>query len=200
MTHRPCAAIGFKPRTGCAVVVALGGDAAAPTVLWRAEVPLLPAGEFAPYHAAEGLAPAAAQRHIEASIARAQRLATQALDAAAQRCSAAGHRVLGCAVLVGRGMPAWTTEQILAVHVRMHQAEGELFRQVLLDAARERGVALTTLPDNAALEAASQRLGLARARLDAELARLGHAAGAPWGRHQKEAAAAAWVALRAGDA
>ena len=200
MTVRSPAAIGFKPRTGRAVVVALAGPASAPQVLLRAEVPLLPAGEFAPYHAAQELPSAAAQDHIGASIARARRLATQELDDAMQRCGAAGHPVRGCAVLVGRGMPGWTTAEILAVHVRMHQAEGELFRQVLLDAARERGVALTTLPDKGALDAAAQRLGLPRAGLDAQLARLGRQAGAPWGQHQKEAAAAALVVLRDGDA
>jgi hypothetical protein len=199
MVNTTPAAIGFKPRTGRAVVVALAGVPAAPQVVLRSEVPLLPAGELAPYHAAEGLTAAAARRHIEASIDRARHLALQALDEAAQRCSAAGHRVRGCAVLVGRGMPAWTTEEILAVHVRMHQAEGELFRHVLLDAARERGVALTTLPDKGALDTAAQQLDLRRADLDAELARLGREAGAPWGQHQKEAAAAAWVALRKGD-
>jgi hypothetical protein len=34
-----------------------------------------------------------------------------------------------------------------------------------------------------------------RARLDAELAALGKSAGAPWGAHQKEAAAAALLVL-----
>ena len=189
------AAIAFKARTGRAIVVALGGDAAAPRVLERTEVPLLPAGEFAPYHAAEGLVGAAAQRHVAASTARARRLAEQALRDVAQRCSAAGHRVRGCAVLVGPGMPPWSTDEILAVHVRMHQAEGELFRNVLVDAVRDSGSALTTLPEKTALDAAAQRLKVPRAGLDAEIARLGREAGAPWGKDQKEAAAAALVVL-----
>jgi len=29
-------------------------------------------------------------------------------------------------------MPDWSTDEILAVHVRMHKAEGELFRDVLV--------------------------------------------------------------------
>jgi hypothetical protein len=41
-------------------------------------------------------------------------------------------------------------------------------------------------------------LGVTRARLDAQLAALGKAAGPPWGKHQKEAAAAALVALTHG--
>jgi hypothetical protein len=60
------------------------------------------------------------------------------------------------------------------------------------------GFAPLTLPDKAALDAAARKLGIARSRLDERLAGLGKAAGAPWGAHQKEAAAAALVAL--GDA
>jgi len=191
------AAVAFKARTGRAIVVALGGDPLAPRVLERTEVPLLPAGEFAPYHAAEGLASASAQQHVEASVARARQLAERALHDVAQRCSTAGYRVRGCAVLVGVAMPAWSTDEILAVHVRMHQAEGELFRNVLVDAVRSSGTALTTLPEKTALDAAAQHLELSRDALDAQLARLGREAGAPWGKDQKEAAAAALVVLRA---
>jgi len=39
-------------------------------------------------------------------------------------------------------------------------------------------------------------IGLTRARLDAHLAMLGRSAGPPWGKDQKEAAAAALVALK----
>jgi hypothetical protein len=51
----------------------------------------------------------------------------------------------------------------------MHQAEGELFRDPLVAGARACDLPLTTLP--------------------------GKSAGAPWGKDQKEAAAAAFVAL-----
>jgi hypothetical protein len=33
-------------------------------------------------------------------------------------------------------MPNWSTDEILAVHVRMHKAEGALFRDVLVAGAR----------------------------------------------------------------
>lgn len=189
------AALAFKARTGRAILVMLAGDLCEPRVIERKEVPLLPPGEFAPYHAAEGLEPRAAHQHVQASIARARGLAEKAIRDAAQGCAAAGHELSGCAVLVGPGMPDWTTEQILAVHVRMHQAEGELFRDVLAQGARACGVALTTLPEKTALDAAAQALHVTRAQLDAKLAALGKAAGPPWGKDQKEAAAGALVVL-----
>ena len=194
------ASIAFKARTGRAIVVVLAGDANAPQVLERTMVPLLPPGEFAPYHAAEGLEPKAAHEHVSAAIDRARGLAQRALREAAASCTRSGHAVRGCAVLVGTGMPTWTTDEILAVHVRMHQAEGELFRNVLVDAARAEGTPLTTLPEKTALDAAALRLGMTRSQLDARLAALGKQAGSPWGKDQKEAAAAAWVVLQAATA
>jgi hypothetical protein len=192
------AAFAFKPRTGRAVLVMLAGTFREPRVIERSEIPLLPAGEFAPYHAAERLELGAAHKYVKASIARAQHLATSAIQDAARRCVEAGHELCGCAVLVGTGMPDWTTAEILAVHVRMHKAEGEMFRDLLVEGAHTCGIDLTTLPDKTAIDAAAKKLGVTRARLDADLAALGKAAGPPWGKYQKEAAAAALVVLKHG--
>lgn len=189
------AVIAFKPRTGRAVRVVLAVDNDEPSLVERAEVALLPPGEFAPYHAAEGMAPEAARRHVEGSIARAQELAHRAIEDGRKRCEQAGHEVAGCAVLVGNGMPKWTTVEILAVHIRMHQAEGEIFREVLVQAAKACVLAVTTLPDKTVFEAAAKRLRIRRSQLDAKLAALGKSAGPPWGQYQKEAAAAGLVAL-----
>jgi hypothetical protein len=189
------AAFAFKPRTGRAILVGLARDGRAPCVIFRAECPLLPPGELAPYHVAEGLGPEAADQYVKGSIGRARRLATTAVRGAAQRCAAAGHELAGCAVLVGTGMPSWTTAQILAVHARMHKAEGEMFRDVLVEAVRTCGLQLTTLPDKTAIDSAVHALGIARAEMDARLAALGAAAGPPWTKYQKEAAAAALVVL-----
>jgi len=192
-------AFGLKARTGRAALVAIAGDAQQPQFIERAQIPLLPEGDWAPYHAAEGLAPADARESVKRSIASAHRLAASGIREAAQRLTAAGHEVCGCAVLVGTGMPDWSTDEILAVHVRMHKAEGELFRDVLVAGTRACDLPLTTLPDKSALDDAAKALGMTRARLDAQLAALGKSAGPPWTKDQKEAAAAALVALeRAG--
>lgn len=189
------AAFGLKARTGRAELVVLGGNVGEPQLIERLRIPLLPAGAFAPYHAAEGLAAHDASESVRRSIAVAHDLAASALRDAVRRCAGSGHKVCGCAVLVGPGMPDWTTEEILAVHVRMHQAEGELFRDVLVAGARACGLELIMLPDKSALDAAAERLGVTRARLLANLAVIGRAAGPPWAKDQKEAAAAAFVAL-----
>lgn len=188
-------ALGLKARTGRAILVAVGVDGSEPKLVERGEVKLLPAGAGAPYHVAEALAPEQARTSVERSIAVAQRLAQQAIRDAVERIVAAGHEVVGCGLLVGPGMPNWATDEILAVHVRMHKAEGELFRNVLIEGANALKLRVETLPHSAPMEAAVAALGLKRTRIDGLIASLGKQAGPPWGQHQKEAAVAAIVAL-----
>jgi hypothetical protein len=191
-------AIGLKARTGRAVLVAVGGEVRAPQLIERSQIQLLPDGAWAPYHAAADLDRAAARDSVRRSIASAHRLARSGLRDATRRLAKLGHQVCGCAVLVGTGMPPWSVEEILAVHVRMHQAEGELFRAVLVAGAHACKLQLTTLSDKAALDGAAALLALPSARLEAHLAALGKSAGPPWGKDQKEAAAAALTALAPG--
>lgn len=189
-------AIGLKARTGRATLVAIGGDLDEPRFIERSQIQLLPDGAFAPYHAAKELEAAEARESVRHSIASAHGLAASGIRRAAERLTEPGDEFCGCTVLVGTGMPKWSTDEILAVHVRMHKAEGELFRDALVAGARACGLRVTTLPDKSALDDATRLLGLTRSRLDAHLAALGRAAGPPWGKDQKEAAAAALVALK----
>jgi hypothetical protein len=190
-------ALGWKAHSGWAALVGLGGEARAPRLVERARVALVPEDApfaKAPYHAGSE-AGDAAREIAERGVEVVQREAPRAVRDVVRRCEAAGYTVCGCGVLVGTGMPPWTTEEILAVHFRMHKAEGELFRQALAAGAQACGLALTTLPDAAAREAAARALALPRQALDRMLAALGEQAGPPWGRDQKDAAAAALVAL-----
>jgi len=189
-------AIGLKARTGRAILVAIGGDVERPHFVERAVLPLLPEGAFAPYHAAENLAPERARASVQKDVAAAHRLAASGLRDALRRLTKPGVEVAGCGVLVGPALPDWTTEEIVAVHVRMHQAEGVLFREVLVTGARACDFEPVEIPEKTAIASAAQRLGLTRPQLDARIAALGKSAGAPWGKDQKEAAAAALAALR----
>jgi len=185
-------ALGWKAHSGWAALVAVGRDRARGAVLVdRRRVELVEPGESwarQPYHAAEGLAREAAHDLVRRGIASAERVAEREIGAAVGRARAAGHAVRACAVLVGAaGMPPWSTDEILAVHFRMHKAEGELFRGALVEGARRCGVALVTLTEKERARRAT--------RLGDTLAALGKSAGPPWGRDQKDAALAAWIAL-----
>lgn len=189
------AAIGFKARTGRAIAVVITGDRHSLSVLQRHELPLLPPGEMAPYHVASELPPPAAREHLRQALAATQRLAAQGLAGLTQALEATGHRARTCGLLTGPGMPAWSMEQILSVHVRMHQAEGEWFRHAVHDAAQALGLVVRNLPEKTALASAAEALGQSTEQLEQQIAHLGRAAGPPWTLHHKEAAAAALVAL-----
>jgi hypothetical protein len=183
-------AIGLKAHSGWAVAAVVGRDAAAaPRVVERCRIELVrpqdrPWGK-APYHAAQPLAPEAAHDLVQRAIAGAHAATEETLRGLVQRLRDAGHDVAACAVLAGSPLPAWTTAQILAVHLRMHQAEGALFPAALARAAQACGLRVVEVPQ--------KTLDL-DARADA-LAALGRGIGAPWGQDQKSAAIAAMMAL-----
>jgi hypothetical protein len=118
------------------------------------------------------------------------------VKAAVQRAVDAGHRAAAGGVLVGEPMPAWSVGAILAVHFRMHKAEGALFREALARAVEACGLRLVAIPEKALEMHAPEVLGARPESLARTLAELGREAGPPWGRDQKDAALAAWLALR----
>jgi hypothetical protein len=179
------AATGFKAHSGWAALVVLGEGPSGLEVILRRRVDLVDPDEpwaKQPYHAAEGLPAEAAQKLVQRGAEEACRIAQGQALALRAELEAAGHELTGAAVLVGRPLPPWTTAQILAVHVRMHQAEGALFPTALIEALRGAGVPVLETPE----------AGLDPSRA----ATLGASAGPPWGRDQKLAALAAMMVLR----
>ena len=180
-------ALGLKAHSGWAALVSLGRQNGALVVSTRRRVELVDeAWAKQPYHAAEHLEPEPARELVARGIAMTRRVAVAAMRAAVADERRKQHSVKGCAVLVGTSMPAWTVDEILAVHFRMHKAEGVLFRDVLERAATECGLTLFTIPE--------KQLN-SHARLARQVTTLGAAVGPPWGKDQKDAALAALLAL-----
>ena len=193
-------ALGFKAHSGWAAMVALGRDDGELVVVDRRRIELADAaeGEWArqPYHAAEGLPSARAKAVVDRGIATARRMAVAELRDAIARAKESGHRVIGCGVLVGTPMPDWTVDDILAVHFRMHQAEGALYRDVLIEAARTCKLPLVQASEKQIDSEAARLLQRPAAKLSAQVSALKAQVGAPWGKDQKDAALAAMIALR----
>src|ERR1051325_2533536 len=138
-------AFGLKTHSGWAVLVVLGKQRDELTVVDRRRVELVEEPwAKQPYHAAEGLERQAARDLVKRGIDAAHRLALAELKAAVKRERDRKNEVAGCAVLVGAPMPDWNTDEILAVHFRMHKAEGALFQNALVRAAEK--CKLKTLP------------------------------------------------------
>lgn len=188
---------GLKAHSGWAALVALGKNGRDLTVVDRSRLELVEE-EWAkqPYHSAEELAPKQAREVVKRGIDAAHRIARRELKAALKREHARGNEVVACAVLVGNSMPDWTVEQILAVHFRMHQAEGVLFRDALIAATKASAVKLVTLPEKTLLQEAEKSLRTPASDLLKTVTALGKSAGSPWGKDQKDAALAALVAFK----
>ena len=188
---------GLKAHSGWAALVVIGKQGSNFVFVDRRRLELVEE-EWAkqPYHAAEGAEPQEARAVVKRGIEAARRIARRELRAAVKREQNRGNEVAGCAVLVGNPMPDWTVEQILAVHFRMHQAEGVLFRDVLIEAAKACELKLLTLPEKTLVPEAEKLLRSPASELSQRVGALGKTAGPPWGKDQKDATLAALVAFR----
>ena len=190
-------AFGMKAHSGWAALVVVGTRDGDFTVVDRRRIELVE-DEWAkqPYHAAEDMAAGAARDVVERGIEAAQRIAVREMHSAVRREQERKNEVTACAVLVVRAMPDWSIEEILAVHFRMHKAEGVLFRDALIRATKASGLRLVAIPEKLLTEHAERALGRPVSRLVKQVATLGKFVGPPWGKDQKNAALAAMVALQ----
>jgi hypothetical protein len=192
--------LGLKSHSGWAALVVLGTVGDDLHVIDRRRIELVEEGdaEWAkqPYHAAEPLRPKAARDVVRRGVAAARRIAAREMRAVVKRTRAARHEIAACAVLVGDPMPSWSVDEILAVHFRMHKAEGALFQDVLRAAARACGITLVAVPAKRLDTQARTTFGPGASKILAQIASLGKSAGPPWGKDQKEATLAAAIALR----
>jgi hypothetical protein len=128
---------------------------------------------------------------VRRGIDAARAIAVREMKAAMQRLKDAGYAAVSCGVITGNPMPAdWTVDDILAVHFRMHKAEGVLFQDVLLMAARASSLKAVSVNEKRLFaEAGPTQMEL--------IAQIGRKAGPPWGQDQRSAALAAMTAFAA---
>lgn len=189
-------AFGVKAHSGWAAFVALGERGAQLDVVERQRLELVDeAWAKAPYHAAEGLAARDAEELVARAVAAAHAGAERALASALAERRAQGDEVVGCGLLLGAGMPAWSVAEILSVHMRMHKAEGELYRAALVQGAERAGLRCIGVREKDVEAVAGEALCLTADERQRRLAEAGRRAGPPWARDQKEAALVAWIAL-----
>ena len=189
-------AFGMKAHSGWAALVVLGKQNDEFVVVDRRRIELVE-NEWAkqPYHAAEGLKSEVARDLVQRGIDAAHKFAVREMRAALKREADRKNEVKACAVLVGSPMPDWSVDEILAVHFRMHKAEGVLFRDALVHAAKECKIKAVEIPEKELSNYAERELKTPAGKLASQLSLLGKAAGPPWGKDQKEAALAAMIAL-----
>lgn len=186
-------AFGLKAHSGWAVLVVIGRQRDELVVVDRRRIELVDeAWAKQPYHAAEGLESRVARDLVKRGTDSAHRFALDEIKAAIKRERNRKNEIAGCAVVVGTPMPDWNTDEILAVHFRMHKAEGALFQNALVRASEK--CKLNTLPvlEKELLVQATSQLGDKRVQ---QISGLGKPIGPPWGKDQKDAALVALMVL-----
>ena len=144
-------------------------------------------GSKQPYHAAAELPFAKAEALVREAVESSRALALEAMGAAVAALRSQGHEVAGCGIVLGSGKALPGLEGILASHALIHTAEGEMFREVLVWAARQLGLPVTGVPAKGLDSASLERIGS-----------FGKMVGPPWTEDQKYATVVALMALSRG--
>ena len=193
-------AFGLKAHSGWAALVVLGKRSGGLQVVDRCDMELVEKGDASwakqPYHAAKRLNADDARGLVGRAVETTRRIALREMRMAVTRAREAGHQVAACAVLVVDPMPDWTVDEILAVHFRMHKAEGVLFRDAVARAATACSLRFLGIPEKHLDEHAERALATSVKSVRKTIASLGKSVGPPWGKDQKDASLAAMIALR----
>lgn len=193
-------ALGLKAHSGWAALVVIGISGNEFQVIDRRRLELVEEKDSRwakqPYHAAERLGAREAQDLVKRGTEGAYRIALQEMQAVVQRLRGQSHEIVACAVLVPAPMPNWTTDEILAVHFRMHKAEGVLFSDALARAAEACALKLVAIRVKELTQNAEKVMRRSSAELTKMVASLGKSVGPPWAMDQKNAALAAMIAFQ----
>lgn len=196
--QKPRAALGMRAHSGWAAVVAVGGSPRAPVVVDRRRFeiadPTIP-GSKQPFHASKGSDLKEAKEYLRRCENRTKFLARAELRAAAAELEKKGHSVVGVGVLLGSGRPLPPLAATLASHALIHAAEGEFFRNALVEASRHCKLRVTGVREKELFERAAAELRIPAEKLQLHLAEMGRAIGPPWRQDEKFAALVAWMVL-----
>ena len=190
------AAVGFTVKSGWACAVLLTGPQTQPRVADSCRVELSdPADPDArqPYHAGFGTA-RASDAELTRLVNGVKRFAAASIGQLLDRYVDSGTALRGVGVVVGSLVDPNT---IGNDHIRIHALEGQLFRQVVADAAEAAGLRASIWRERDLHALAARVLKRPDSRIRATVAALGHDVQGPWRAEQKCAAVAAWLVLTA---
>ncbi len=182
-TKGPKRALGVRTHSGWAAYVVLEGSAKAPDIVARGRM-MLCDGHKQPFHEAETMPFARAQKFVAECRTKTAKLADEAIKAIGP--------VSGCCVLSASGKPLPGLVGILASHALIHSAEGEFYRDAVAGACAHVKIAVSRVRERD-IQMEAEHLGAWRERLAA----FGKQLGAPWTQDEKLAALGAWLVLAA---
>jgi len=193
------AAVGFRVHSGWSAAVAVSLEGGEPVVLCRKRPQLMEVFNYdfrQPYHTAKKTSLPEAREFISQVKSQAAELARGALREMQGELKAAGYRLVAAALLLASGRVLPTLENILASHALIHTADGELFREALIEACARCRLRLFRVKEKDTMAEAARSLRVSEAALRKRVTQLGRPLGAPWSQDEKLATLAAWLALR----
>jgi hypothetical protein len=192
------AALGFSVHSGWAVLVAVAIEERFPLLLVRERPHLVNTFTFEfrqPYHTAEKKPLDEARDFIAQLRREAGSLADHAVQSVHATLKRFDYELKSSGHLASSAKALPELPRILASHALIHTADGELFRDALLDASKRHGIATMIIKESEVLERAAEALQLSLAELQGRLAALGRLHGSPWTRDEKLATLAACLSL-----
>jgi hypothetical protein len=192
------AAIGFRVHSGWAAMVAVTGRFPSLTILERRRIEIADAklaGSQQPYHAAEKLKLAEAEKLLARCADSSRRLAREGVNAVLKELAAREYEVIACAMPIGSGRALTTLAATLASHALIHTAEGEFFRNIIADSCAESGVRMFRVKEQELLARGAKDFGVTSEKLQRVLSDVGRLVGPPWTQDEKSATLAASLAL-----
>ena len=196
MPARPSTAVlGFRPHTYWTAVVAVAGSLKSPQVLERRRIVFATGLERFVYHQAETMDLAKAQVMIDDVRAATKANAAREIGALVADLQNDGGEVSAAATAAGIAKLPDRLEDIVAVHARMHAAEGEFYRDVVAEGARAVGLEVHRVLERDAPGLVAAHLHIDAAELEARMKEMGAALGPPWNEDFRLATQAAWTQL-----
>jgi hypothetical protein len=187
--------IGFRAKTGRAIVVVLGGTIDAPAIIRKFEIvlsdPKIP-GTFQPYHEVMEMPWNESQEAVLKFGRAIAKVADRAVANLIKELRGEGMKIAGVGIV---GAPDRDLARIGNYHIRAHAAEGVLFRHVLDLAAEANGLEWRIIADKKLDQTAASELGPKSASVKQKLNEMGRVVAPPWRADEKQAATAAWLVL-----
>jgi hypothetical protein len=182
--------LGVRVKSGWAMTVLLSGPADRPRVLDRRRIELADPDEphsVQPYHAGMGTAQTN-QRIIDRLARIVERATRRAIDRLVRDHARAGTVPRAAGLVVGSVIDP---SSIGNPHIRAHACEGALFRRVVVESLKRRGVRCTVVVEREVYRMAASTAGLTERRMKTTVAELGAQVEGRWRAEEKTAAAAA---------
>ena len=179
-------------------MVAVCVEAGEPVVLARKRARLVENFAYTyrqPYHTAEKMELREARAFVARMRAESRRLAYRASRDVEEEARQQGAKLTLCGLLLASGRELPELKKILSSHALIHTADGELFREALLDASARCGLRDFTIKEKELLDRAGQVFRAKPEELIRRATELGRSLGAPWSQDEKFATLAAWLAL-----